>query len=977
MSGRGYGDRWWEENAAIPADLEKTPVAAAAKAATTSKDSYTVKIDSALLKGKQYKFWFKYKHEDPDTKKVTLSDSSPIWIESFAIPNLTKAVQNLTLTQGFKSYGVKFTIDPTSVQEDVIIFESLTGAFAGEEYIVYVGTSTNVTIQVSSYAQRWVRVRSRDRWDDLNITNVSAGPVTPLNSEVDTTAIPGVPTNVSVAAFNETSDPSNYTGYVNVNWTAASSGAKSYTIGVWESTPGSTVPNREIPVEGTSSKVNGLFVGKSYYIQVKSLSPFGTPSVWVAPASGYPVTIPGNTTSPGAVTISGNGTPKSIVLSWTVPATDAQLVTVGGYYIAKIYDNQFGTGTPLQTRTCFSNSATFAGLTTGTQYWVTVQSYTGGATPVAGSLSSVYGPLVPTAVEPPDIQADFILANNQFQVGGTSGANDIHLSAYTKTVDNQSTKGRIYIGGPETSGSVAVGLYNSSGTPFYADNLGRFSLGDRLTWSGSALSVKGTIEVSSASTFSSYIISGATNSAFIGIGKQVPYIVASNLQSGANGLTGIVINNSGAAVNSDYIKSDGTFRLGDGNLTFNGSLLSLKGSLEATGGTFTGNLQVTTGSIFAGSVSGARVVMQSGGLYAHDVNGVQSVVIQSSDGLIDARKGYIGGWTLNGTAQTVGSIESSNTKIESTGNITLGDITGTLASVIRLSADNATYRLWVGSQNSQTAADNHFAIGKDGSIYSNKGKIGGWTIGTSTFTGGGTTLNSNGTISLTGGIISGNGSVYPAGNMTINSGAILSNSTLFMAGNDLYYDSYFAPTGLSYPEWVQGTNVGPGLPGPRNYFVGDRCTYNNDQYRCVQYHQSTGSTPNVPSTASSGGYLWVEEANSLLYVDSSANVHIGERGTFFTSITPTKRNALSFRINTYDRGDGYYGRGYILSALDTSEFKMASINAAGIGYRTVVAGPYGQLMTGRVFYYGSAGTSSAINTEISGSSLGDVYFSTV
>ena len=708
MTTRGYGDRWWEQDK--PADLEKTNVASAEVASQTSKDSYTKKITLALVKNKKYTFWFTYYHQDTETKEIKESDRSPIWIESFTIPNLTKAVQNLTLTPGLKSYGVKFNIDPTSIQEDVVIFESLTGLFAGEEYIVYVGTSTNVTIQTSNYAPRWVRVRSRDKWDDLNITNVSAGPVTPLNSEVDTTVVPGAPTGVLVTAFNETSDPSNYTGYVNVSWTAPAAGAKGYNVGVWESTPGATLPSREFKVEGTSSKIDGLFVGKSYYVQVKSLSEFGTPSAWVPPALNYPVVIPGNTAVPGAVTISGVGTPRSIVLSWTVPASNANLVTSGGYYIAKLYSNSLGTGTPLQTKTCFSNSATFAGLTTGSSYWITIQAYTGGATPVAGDLSSVYGPLVPIAVEPPDIQADFILANNQFQVGGTSGANDVHLSAYPKTVGGLLTNGRIYIGGPETSGSAAVGLYNSNGTPFYADNLGRFSLGDKLTWSGNALNIIGTIDVTGASTFSSYIISGATNSAFIGIGKQVPYRVSSVLQSGVNGLTGIVINNSGAATNSDYIKSDGSFRLGDGGLTYNGSLLNLTGTIQASGGTFTGNLRVTTGSIIAGgtfaadgSVSGARVVMQTGGLYAHDATGAQSVFIQSADGLIDARKGYIGGWTINGTAQTTGTISSSNTKIESNGTITLGDTTGTLASIVRLSATDP-FRIWVGSQSSSNAA---------------------------------------------------------------------------------------------------------------------------------------------------------------------------------------------------------------------------------------------------------------------------------
>jgi hypothetical protein len=759
MTGRGYGDRWWEEDR--PADLEKTNAEAATKAASTSKDSYTKTIRMTLVKNKKYRFWFTYKYEDPETKEISFSAASPIWEETFDIPNLTKAVQNLTLTPGLRSYGIKFDVDPLSVQEDVVIFESLTSNFATQN-IVYVGTSNSVTIQTdgpNAFAPRWVKVRSRDRYDDLNISEATAGPVTPLNSEINTTIPPGVPTNVLVTPFNEISDPSNYTGYINVSWTAPTTGAKGYNVGVWESTPGTNLPNREFKVDGTSSKIDGLFVGKSYYIQVKSLSEFGTPSAWVAPVLNYPALIPGNTAVPGAVTVSGVGTPRSIVLSWTVPASNADLVVSGGYYIAKIYTNQFGTGSPLETKTCFSNSATFAGLTTGTQYWVTIQAYTGGATPVAGALSSVYGPLVPIAVEPPDIQADFILANNQFQVGGTSGANDIHLSAYTKNVGVDTvtglpipTKGRIYIGGPETSASAAVGLYNSNGTPFYADNLGRFSLGDKLTWSGSALNVIGTIDVAGASTFSSYVLAGTTNSTFIGIGRQVPYRVSNVLQSGVNGLTGIVINKSGTVANSDYIKSDGSFRLGEGGLIYNGTQLNLIGNIQAIGGTFTGNVRVTTGSIISGtgqvaqdgSVSGARIVIQQSGLYAHDgvaLNDVPTVSIVAATGSLFANKGKIGTWNIEPTGL---SSEGGNAKIEGNGTITLGDTTGSLPSVVKLSATD-NYRLWVGAQNSQAAAENYFAVSKEGKLYASGAVI----SGNSTFGGTltiGTTLSNGATL---------------------------------------------------------------------------------------------------------------------------------------------------------------------------------------------------------------------------------------
>lgn len=204
---RGYGDRWWEDDK--PADLEISPVVAAASASAGSKDSYTKKVRLPLVKNKVYKFWATYLHEDEETKKITESDRSPVFQTTFDIPNLTKAVKNLTLTPGFKSYGVKFDLDTESIQEDVVIFESLTSNFTTQN-IVYVGTSTNVTVQTANYLPRWVKVRSRDKWDDDNISEATAGPVTPLNSEIDTTKVPKAPTGVSVTPSIDPEDKSGF-----------------------------------------------------------------------------------------------------------------------------------------------------------------------------------------------------------------------------------------------------------------------------------------------------------------------------------------------------------------------------------------------------------------------------------------------------------------------------------------------------------------------------------------------------------------------------------------------------------------------------------------------------------------------------------------------------------------------------------------------------------------------------------------------
>lgn len=527
----GYGDRWWENK---PADLEKTDAASAAKAASTSKDSYTNTIKMSLVKGKEYKFWFKYKYEDPETKEVTLSDSSPIWKETFAIPNLTKAVKNLTLTSGFKSYGVKFDLDPASVQEDVVVFESLTSDFAVQN-IVYVGTSTNVTIQASSYAPRWVKVRSRDKWDDLNISEATAGPVEILNSEIDTTKVPKAPTGVAVTPSIDPEDKSGFSIKIDVSWTASTDADTNGYVIRWSPNNPATVTNplweygQVDGKETTKFSITGLTPNTVYYWQVTAKSPFNS-------------------------------------ISWN--------------------------------------------------------------TAIAGQVASgSFGP-----VSDPNAPAGNLQLRSILSIGG-------------KTAD-------------------------------------LFKIGTGITQS-----------INTSNTITPAQTAGTYN--------------------------GIILDRSTTNFGHNYWLNTGQFRVGSATsfLYWDGSDVYTTGKINATGGVFTGNLRVTTGSIIAGgifaqdgTVSGARVVMQSGGLFAHDANGAQSVFIQSSDGLIDARKGFIGGWTINAITQTDGYIQSSNTKIESNGNITLGNQVGSVYPIVRLSATD-DFRLWIGSNSSSNAP---FKVSKEG-----------------------------------------------------------------------------------------------------------------------------------------------------------------------------------------------------------------------------------------------------------------------
>jgi len=538
---RYYGD---EVGNILPSDLEISPVAAAASASAGSKDSYTKKVRLPLVKNKVYKFWATYLHEDEETKKITESDRSPVFQTTFDIPNLTKAVKNLTLTPGFKSYGVKFDLDPLSIQEDVVIFESLTSNFATQN-IVYVGTSTNVTVQTANYLPRWVKVRSRDKWDDDNISEATAGPVTPLNSEIDTTKVPKAPTGVSVNPSIDPEDKSGFSIKIDVSWTASTDADTNGYVIRWSANNPATVANplwEYGQVDGkatTTFSITGLTPNTIYYWQVTAKSPFNS-------------------------------------ISWD--------------------------------------------------------------TSVAGQVASgTFGP-----VSDPNAPAGNLQLRSVLSIGG-------------KTAD-------------------------------------LFKIGTGITQS-----------INTSTTITPTQTSGTYN--------------------------GIILDRSTTNFGHNYWLNTGQFRVGSASsfLYWDGSDVYTTGKINATGGVFTGNLRLTTGSIIAGgtfaqdgTVSGARVVMQSGGLYAHSADGAQSVVIQASDGLIDARKGFIGGWTINATTQTDGYIQSSNTKIESSGNITLGNQVGSVYPIVRLSATD-DFRLWVGSNSSSNAP---FKVSKEGILYATGAVIG-------------------------------------------------------------------------------------------------------------------------------------------------------------------------------------------------------------------------------------------------------------
>jgi hypothetical protein len=144
---------------------------------------------------------------------------------------------------------------------------------------------------------------------------------------------------------------------------------------------------------------------------------------------------------------------------------------------------------------------------------------------------------------------DLLFAEKTINVGESTSLNRIRLDANTIAAGtagysnpSAAIKSRIFIGS---------GTYNNSGTPFYADNLGRFSLKDKLQFDGTNL------QIDANGSFGGLLTAGPT-------GQEIKI----GLSAGGGTNHGIYF-----AATADFLYNSGNFRLGAGKITYNGTLL--------------------------------------------------------------------------------------------------------------------------------------------------------------------------------------------------------------------------------------------------------------------------------------------------------------------------------------------------------------------------------------------------------------------
>lgn len=294
----------------IPADQEPTATEAANNAGKKTPGSFTVqKLGLNVVQGGLYQFSFAYLYEDPENPSETIVGArSPNFRFNLDTPDLTKEVTNLVVTPGLLAYGVKWDpIDKNLPANkwfiDAQIYESLTGAFAGEEYLVWNGTGNSATILVSDTNNRWIRVYTRDA--DFHRKGVTYGPFKATDPIVVDVTGPGNVSSVTTNGGLDTTGIVGFNGYSDISWPAVTGGGiRGYRIRFRPvTTPESSYSYADSPGTGTSYRLAGLGAGLVYEIAVATYDEYNnTSSNYVA---GTNVTVGGTPYIASTVDVSG------------------------------------------------------------------------------------------------------------------------------------------------------------------------------------------------------------------------------------------------------------------------------------------------------------------------------------------------------------------------------------------------------------------------------------------------------------------------------------------------------------------------------------------------------------------------------------------------------------------------------------------------------------------------------------------------
>jgi hypothetical protein len=293
-----------------PADLSATNAAAAAAANKKTADAFTViKSGLSVVANGSYQFSFAYLYSDPDNPANLIPGKrSPNFVVTLQTPDLTQPVTNLVVTPSLLSYGVKWDLIDKSLPAnrwliDIQIYESLTGAFAGEEYLVWNGNGSSATILVSNTANRWIRVDTRDQ--DFRKKSVTYGPFKATDPIVVDTTGPGNVGSVTTVGSLDLEGIIGFHGHATISWSPVTGGGiRGYRIRWREvATPPTAYSYVDSPGTGTTYHLQGLGVGLTYEFAVATYDEYNNTSTQYV--AGNNITISGTPYIAGTVDVSG------------------------------------------------------------------------------------------------------------------------------------------------------------------------------------------------------------------------------------------------------------------------------------------------------------------------------------------------------------------------------------------------------------------------------------------------------------------------------------------------------------------------------------------------------------------------------------------------------------------------------------------------------------------------------------------------
>jgi len=527
---------------------------------------------------------------------------------------LNVAVTNATIPADFAGYIVKIVSSTNTWTQTFNSSTALSnlyitgGLFVGQSYTLSVATTDGKNI--SSYV------------------NCTPAPFTITDTRTNTSTVTG---NLSFSATDS---------ILTVSWVASTDPyVDSYRVQITSDTDTAfTSPIQTVESKGTTATFGGLVSNTTYRVRVTSrysgasaaLSTVHTTGTFTLNASGAisdgiaPTTNPALTSAMvkslfGAFAITFPSVANSDAVTYEVfIKADSPTGIVSNTYKVLEVGGTFAVVKSLADKT--------TALTYGADYYIAIRAKdndgvsTGTVTAVGPvktlqvsnadlAADSVYANnILAGVIDATKLTADTILANQKITVGSNAALDRIRLDATDATISGQAVSSRIYIGG---------GNYYDTASSFYADNLGRLSIGQKLKFESGELTING------KGTFTGTVTAGSGLNS-VSLGNDV---------SGTN--DGIYIGATG-----DYIYSDGTLRLGNGNITYSNGTLAVQGN-------------ITANSIAANtSLSGLSITGTTGTFGGVTINssGISSTNFSvTSTGILSAAAGTIGGWDINGT----------------------------------------------------------------------------------------------------------------------------------------------------------------------------------------------------------------------------------------------------------------------------------------------------------------------------------------